>query len=111
MPKPVIATATIAAGTALSGSIDLSAGAVTMVIVPAQWSGANIGFMVSVDNINFYDLVDALGAEILRLAVAGTAVLVDPSMTQSALYLKIRSGQATHPVIQSSDCVFTFAIQ
>jgi hypothetical protein len=109
--KPTIATATISAGTSISSNVNLSAGAVVMIIMPAQWNPANIGFLVSVDNTNFYDLVDARGAEILLPVVPSAAIMIDPSFTQAALQIQIRSGQGRLPVIQDADCVFTLAIQ
>ena len=38
-----------------------------MVIAPAEWTPANITFLVSIDGVNFFDLADAAsGVEISR---------------------------------------------
>jgi hypothetical protein len=99
--------ATIAAGQWLSGSVDLSVSTVAMVIAPPQWTSANLTFQVSGDGSNWADLFDANGAEIVKPIAAGVAVIVDTSMTSSAMYLRLRSGPRSAPVAQERDSVFT----
>src|SRR6516225_7803309 len=54
-------------GKAVSTPLDLTSAAVTMVIAPAEWTPANIAFLVSIDGVNFFDLADAAsGVEISR---------------------------------------------
>src|SRR5215475_8895648 len=106
MPKAT-ATVTIAAGTAVSTSADLSSGAIlTTLISPDDWTPANLSFLISADNITFSDLFDALGQEVLKSMGPGRAILVDPSLTQSAFYIKLRSGPRANPVMQAADRVF-----
>jgi hypothetical protein len=106
--KPTMVNVTIAADSDVSSAANLAAGGVAMILMPVstQWTSANIGFRVSNDNVNFYDLADETGAIILKTVTPGTAVMMDPSFTQPVLWLKIRS-----TIVQSQDCVFTLAVQ
>lgn len=111
MPKQnTTVIVTILAGDSVSSAADLSTGAVSMIYVPQDWTAANIGFLVSYDNADFRNLVDQHGVEILKPTVAGAAVLVDPSQTAAALWLKIRSGPSADPVIQETDSVFRLVV-
>src|SRR5262245_25723029 len=76
MAKPLIppVTATIAAGTAYTGSIDLTAGALAYIIGPAGWDEAEISFQVSNDGTTFHDLFDNEGYEVTRPVVVQAAV-------------------------------------
>jgi hypothetical protein len=91
---------TIPAGQALSDSGDLMNGNLVTLLVPLEWTPANISFLVSDDNQTFYDLHDSTGKEELRAFVAGSAVLVDSTLTQGSMFIKIRSGPRYNPVIQ-----------
>jgi hypothetical protein len=103
---------TIAAGQSISAAADLtSTAAATVVLVPpgldADPNGRlNLSFLISDDNVTFYDVFDAQGSELLRTIIPGCAVNIDPSLTSSAMYLKIRSGPRDGPVIQTADRVF-----
>jgi hypothetical protein len=108
MAKPQPLQATIPAGQALSSSIDLTSQSVVMLIVPDDWSPANVTFQVSMDNVLFHDLFDAMGNEILRPICVGSAVQVDPTFTQYVNYFKIRSGPRNNPIPQSADRVWMF---
>jgi hypothetical protein len=99
--------ATIPAGQWLSGSVDLSVTNLALLIAPPQWTSANLTFQVSADGSNWADLFDVTGAEIVRPITAGVAVPVDPTMTDAALYVRLRSGPRSAPVPQAQDAVFT----
>ena len=111
--KPAITTATVTipAGQALSNSADLTTGNMVMLLTPTDWTPANISFQISEDNINFRDLYDVSGAEILKSMGTNRAINVDPGFTSGALYVRLRSGPHTNPVIQQADRVFTMIIQ
>ena len=105
-----MSTVTIAAGKAVSTPLDLTSAAVTMVIAPAEWTPANITFLVSIDGVNFFDFADAAsGLEISRAIQPSTAVKVDQSYTRYANHLKVRSGPRDHPIAQEADRVLTLA--
>jgi len=108
--KPVaVTTATIRAGEFLSDSIDLTTGSVAMVVAPAEWTAANVSFLVSVDNQTWGDLFYE-GHEALSAVVAGTAIVLPSDLTNAALYLKIRSGSRNNPIPQEAERVFSLGI-
>jgi hypothetical protein len=110
-PVPTTTTGTIAAGTSLSPSIDLTAGAVVMLISPANWGYIrNVTFQASIDNVAFYDVFDNTGFEVVRPVVPGAIVELASSLTQSAMYLKIRSGRRDDPLAVDADSIFTLVL-
>jgi|SRR5215469_12098365 len=109
-PIPVTVTVTIPAGQSLSNSADLSVGSVSYIMMPPDWTPANMSFQVSNDNINFADLYDVWGVELLRAMGAGRACMVDTSYTQAALYVKLRSGPSVNPVKQAADRTITLVL-
>ena len=110
MAAPTHVSVTIPAGQAVSSSVDLTSKAMVTLMVPATWTPANISFLASYDDVNFYDLFDPAGVEVLKPVGPGRAVIIDPEMTQAALYVKIRSGPRAGPVIQQSDCVLNLVL-
>lgn len=111
MAKPELLTksvvqVTIKAGEWLSTSANLTNGALAMVFAPTTWTPANISFQVSPDNINWFDLFDTNGAELVKPISAGVAVNVETDLTQAALYLRLRSGPRLAPVPQEQDATF-----
>lgn len=105
-PVPISIVATILTGTSITPSIDLTQGSVVIIIAPNGWTEAKISFQVSFDNISFFDLFDSTGFEISRFVVPGAAVEIVSSLTQAALYFKIRSGSRADPIAQESDRIF-----
>jgi hypothetical protein len=111
--KPAITTTTVTipAGQSVSTSANLTAGNMVMMLTPPDWTPANVGFLVSQDNVTFKDLFDFDGNEIVKSMGASRAISVDPSYTTGSMYVKLRSGPLTNPVPQSADRVFTIVIQ
>jgi len=103
----------IAAGEALSGGVDCTAGAIVRLTMPAGWSPANISFQISTDGNGYNDLVDFDGREIIMPVVPGTAVVVGAlsEALRAVAFLKIRSGSRTRPVIQDAQRDFAVAIE
>ena len=106
MPKNPIQV-TIKAGESVSTGAYLTTSNLAMIIAPAKWTSANLSFQVSADGSNWSDLFEAGGAEMLKTINAGTSVLVPTEMTDSALYLRLRSGPRLAPVPQEQDAIFT----
>ena len=101
-----MSTVTIPAGEAVSTPLDLTSAAVTMVIAPAEWTPANITFLVSIDGVNFFDLADAAsGVQISRALQPSTALKIDQSYTRYVNHLKVRSGP------QAADRVLTLVTE
>jgi hypothetical protein len=113
MVKPAVTSAqvTIPAGGSLSNSVNLTAGSMVMLLSPSDWTPADLTFRVSQDNVTFYSLYDNTGREVVRPMGANRAVPVDSSLTASALYVQLFSGQRQNPVEQSAARVFTVLIQ
>jgi hypothetical protein len=110
MPKNAIQV-TIAAGQSLSSVADLTSVNLAVIEVPMQVDGGpsnrlNLSFQISDDNITYYDLLDQSSAEVLRTVMPSCGILIDPALTQAAIYLKIRAGSRTQPVMQSADRLF-----
>lgn len=81
-----------------------------MIIAPDDWSPANISFLTSADNVNFYDIVDRAGREIMLTVIPGAAMMVDPEVTASTMYVKIRSGSMSRPRPQEADRTFQLVL-
>ena len=90
----------------MSSTLDLVAGSLAQLLSPNDWTPANITLQVSADALTFADLYDETGAEVVRAMGAGRAVAIDPVLTSAALYLRLRSGSSTHPVVQDADRTF-----
>jgi hypothetical protein len=65
---------------------------------------------VSPDNVTWGDLFDKDGSEVSRNVRPGSGITLDASLTQSALWLKIRSGGRDNPVPQAAERTFNLAI-
>jgi hypothetical protein len=104
-------TVTIAAGEALSSAADLSTGDVVMLLMPVDWSPANVSFQISEDNVTYRDLYDASGVEVLRPVGANRALNVDPGYTSGSLWVKVRSGSHVNPVNQAASRDIVLVIQ
>ena len=97
-----IVTVTIPAGQSLSSSANLTNNKVAGILFPSQWTPANMSLQVSDDNVTFYDAYDNQGVEILRAVGPLRAVGLDPSLTETALYARLRSGPSINPVPQEA---------
>jgi hypothetical protein len=112
MPKTVIKI-TIPAGQSVSNAANLTANTLMTVLCPADWTPANIGFLVSPDDTpnSYCDLWDASGVEFLRPIGAGRCIMVDSTMSAGAIFIKIRSGPADAPVLQEAERILTLIVQ
>lgn len=94
--------ATITAGTSLSVEVDLGAGLLVGVYVPADWTAANITLQASPDGILFGNMFTYQGAEVVFVAAAGQFVGIDPALLKGARAIKVRSGTSVSPILQVS---------
>src|SRR5262245_40482065 len=103
MPMTVLDGPVIQAGQSLSAALDVSAGQIMRIIMPPAWDGANLTFQSSPDGVTFYDLRGVNGQE-LTLAVVPGSVVALSSVTDylKEWHIKIRSGSAAAPVVQSA---------
>ena len=104
-------TATILSGASLTAAIDLSAGRLARIALPAAWTTANLTFQTSPDNSTFYDLYDAFGSEYtVTVGGASRSIVISLADFISVRYLKIRSGTTSVPVNQGADRILTLVL-
>jgi len=96
----------IKSGQFVSDAIDLGTDFVVGLIMPNEWTPASVSIVVSIDGVDFYDLHEYNGSEVLFNVEPRCAVNIDPNRLMLARFLKLRSGLKYTPVIQESDRVF-----
>ena len=103
MPRITVST-TIPAGQSLSGVIDLAVGTANFLHMPPLWTPALLTFQLSPDGVTFSDFVDLKTTEIAFNVLPATSVRLPPEWISAASgYLKLRSGTAKRPIIQTAD--------
>ena len=102
MAQSQITPVTILAGESLTDSVDASIGEASYVLMPGEWDGANLTFLISFDGVTFWDVFDMYGNEVIYACRPGTAVRIGPGLQQIG-HLKIRSGTRDHPIEQSEN--------
>ena len=111
-------TLTIPAGQSLSNGVNCSKGKVTLIEFPAAWNDANVSFQVSSDGNAWHDYYYLnpgermpMGLrEVIVPAIANIATIVLTDWASNLLWLKIRSGSADQPRIQSADRTFVLTV-
>ena len=104
---------TMDAATSLTGAIHLGGLRLFGVIVPSDWTTANLTFQMSPDaGVSWFDLVDQNGDGVLLAGKAGAYVAVEkPAQFAPVQYLKIRSGSSLSPVSQSAGRVLQLVLR
>ena len=121
LPGPVIQ-----AGASLSDPLDCSAGIITRLHMPAIWTPANLTFQVSSDGTNFANLYSFDGIETMIPVVPGSAIVIavgsssasassvssriEPPDLRGVSWLKVRSGPAAWPVVQTAQRQFMITL-
>ena len=97
----------IANGESLSGTVPLGAGARQLVgvIVPNEWTEADLSFAVNADNGTGWHRLKWDGAEyVVALdGIGGDAISLEPSVFAGWPYVRVRSGTAGTPVNQDAE--------
>lgn len=93
-------TATIASGASVSGDIDLGTARLGCIVLPDDWTDADLTLQVSHDGTVFRPLYDSLGTEYTMKAAAARAVLVPSGLPVQ--HLRICSSTAAAPVVQAA---------
>jgi len=95
--------APIALNASLSGIILIPSASCLRIYVPPVFDGTTLTFQVSEDAVVWSNLKDMFGVEIgAANFVAGDAIQLDPQTFKSIRCLKIRSGTAAVPVVQTA---------
>jgi hypothetical protein len=123
MAKIVIAGPVIEAGQSVSSAIDCTEGQPVRITMPPEWNTAALTFQISDDGEAFNNLYD-LDREIrIKPAVAGSAIALPTEASAidqsgrakpplpAGVHLRIRSGTAASPVIQTARREFTVTIE
>ena len=104
--------AIITTGTAISSGVDLGAGRVVRLDVPAAWTTANITFQASTDGVTYFNLHDKAGAEYIVTAAPSRSIIIPLADLEGVRYIKVRSGTAAAPVNQlTSDKTITLVLK
>lgn len=107
MPQLNVHPLIIPAGAFVSDAIDLGTDFVVGLIMPNEWTTpASVSIVVSQDGIDFYDLHEPSGAEVLFNVEPRVIVNIDPNRFLLARFLKLRSGLKFSPVAQEEDRQF-----
>ncbi len=96
------ASAVIANGTSLAAAVNLGAGRLAGIQMPAAWDAANLTFQVSQDGVTYQNLYDATGAEIVVTAAAARYIALNQQLWTGINFLKVRSGTSVTPVNQTA---------
>ena len=111
MPLQILNGPVIAEGESLSDGIDVTAGPLVRITMPAGWTGGNLTFQVSSDGQGYNDLFDVHGEEITIYVVPGSAVRIPLEWSTITAFLKLRSGTRQHPVAQEERREFSLALE
>lgn len=101
MPVPITTKPlAIAAGDSLSSVGYVGMGDLIAIDMPAAWTAAPLTFQESHDGTTFLNVYKSDGTELSIMAAANQSVRVGP--LAFAPWIKIRSGPAAAPVVQSN---------
>ncbi len=107
---PITQTALIANGASLSSVVELGAGKLVAIQMPAAWTAAALTFQASIDGTNYFNVYDN-GTERNYTVDASRMLVLQLSDWVGIKYLKIRSGTAGTPVNQGADRTLTLLVQ
>jgi hypothetical protein len=93
----------IALNEALSGAVQLKGRVPVAVVMPADWTAADLTFQASYDGATYWNLYDGdTDAEVSVQAAEDRHIVLDHNKFYGAQYLKVRSGTAASAVNQEA---------
>jgi hypothetical protein len=102
---------TIMAGQSLSNVLNVSSGGIYRIMMPPVWTTtAPITFQLSYDGVEFYNVLDRAGQEVVMGCQAQSVVPIGEYL----FYIhsvKIRSGTIRKPVVQEQDATFKVVLE
>jgi len=101
-----VISASIASGESLTGEIDLEQFTYLAIVMPSEWTPANLTFQVSdASGGTYQNVYDDTGVEATVIVSASRTVSIDMNAMklQPFRYLKIRSGTSVVAVNQTAD--------
>jgi hypothetical protein len=104
-------TVTIASGASLSNALnDLDGQILVGIVMPADWTAANLTVQLSHDDSTFNNQYDEAGTEVTIVAAANRYINLTPANHLGATALKIRSGTSGTAVNQAADRIITLVL-
>ncbi len=100
---PTVVPFLITSGQSLSAAVDLAGKSIARIHMPTTWTGANLTFQASLDNVTYRDVYNPDGTEYVVQASAGRCIVLPVGDFFGLRYLKIRSGTASVAVAQGAD--------
>jgi hypothetical protein len=95
----------IASGDSVSAAANTRGGLPAVIEMPAAWDAANLTFQTSGDGVNYFNVYDEIGTEVAVTADASRRIRLEASQWAGITHIKIRSGTAGTPVVQTADRV------
>jgi hypothetical protein len=93
---------TIANGASLSSAIDLQAWRLGRISLPAAIDGTTMTFQVSTDGATWKNLYNEFGTEYSIVIGNDRTVVPDLTMFAAAAWVKLRTGTAAAPTVQTA---------
>lgn len=103
-----VVSAAIASGTSLSNAVNLGGLRLFGIVMPSAWNAADLSFQASMNNGTIWnDVYDGNvltgGSEYIISAAASRYIVLDPTAFCTITTIRIRSGTAGTPIIQTAD--------
>ena len=112
--NPVYQTAntTIISGASLGAAVDLLGGRLVAVAMPPAWTAASLTLQASVDGLNYYNVYDDGGTEVLIVGAANRHIVFDAlNNVEGVRWVKVRSGTAAAAVNQGGTRTITLTVR
>lgn len=111
--------ATIPNGAAVSNTIYLGDSELIGIVMPSAWTAAALSFLVSVDNVNFFNMMDGTGNNQVRIVTptATTYIAIGEEANikfehfRGAMYLQLQSGVSGATVNQGAARALTLVLK
>ncbi len=110
-PAVTTVSATIGADSALSDAVDVRGTTLVGLVMPADWTSADVTLQASVDGVSYADVYEASGVEVRLLADANRFIRLEPAAFAGMRYVKLRSGVSGAPVNQASARSLMFVVR
>jgi len=103
----------LTAGASLTGTINLAGLRLFGLIMPADWTTADLTFQMSPDaGMTWANMLDQNGSEILSVGTPNSYITINKASDFAPLqYLRIRSGSSSSPVTQTASRVLQLVLR
>ena len=94
-----------AANATLSDPVDLDGTTLVGMILPSNWDTAPVTFQVSLDGVNWFNLVTQSGTLVQTGQTGGRYYVFEQQPLTGIRFIRLRSGTDSSPVPQTGDRV------